>query len=817
MPTVLAEFVQGIQSDSTILLFGAGSSLPSNAPSVEMIIEHLSKRFGQNREGFNLSEITDLIEQKTKDRRRMIIEVQRLFSRVKPTGGLQHLPLYAWKSIYTTNYDTLIEQVYRKRHAALTVYSSNFDFNVGPRPTNTRLFKLHGTIDQDVSLGNTARLILTGNDYNYTHEYRQFLFNTLKADLAESKLIIIGHSLSDPDIKEVISQAISLNTQAMSAGRIALLMYQRDTDRAVLYEGKGLEVVFGGIDEFFAELGKKSPGPLFDYKVPDDHLERHPALVPTTIDVAHQVDTGRDDVSKMFNGWPATYSDIEAKLTFGRTVSDGIADYFKSTDGICYILLGASGVGKTTAARQAVLKLRQQGYQCWEHKGDQTVLTKDWADLARSLRNDGKTGILFIDDAHSHLHEINDLIDLLAREKLISLNLLIVSSRNNWRPRVKTPNLFKLGKQFYLSALDGEEIDRLIGLVDGNPSIARLIENTFAGFSRVEKRRRLVERCESDMFVCMRNIFATENFDDIILREYAELKDEHKGIYRTVAALETFGVHVHRQLVIRLLRINMTTVMATLENLADIITEYTIDEKMHVYGWKGRHPVINGIITKYKFNDLESTIKLLDRVIDEILPTYPVEIRSIIELCNIETGVARIPDKKIQNRLLRRMISIAPGVRVPRHRLIRNLIEIGEFDQAQTEIRIFEKDFKRDGPVARYKITLMVSRATRTPGILPEDRLAILEEARELAVATIRRYAHTAAVFGAYCEVGLETFRLSGRSDVLDDAMAQLRDAENRLGDPDITYMIRRFERQIASQALARAPEDEEIIAPEIE
>ena len=44
----------------------------------------------------------------------------------------------------------------------------------------------------------------------------------------------------------------------------------------------------------------------------------------------------------------------------------------------------------------------------------------------------------------------------------------------------------------------------------------------------------------------------------------AELKDEYKGIYRTVAALETFGVHVHRQLVIRLLGINMTTVIGTL-------------------------------------------------------------------------------------------------------------------------------------------------------------------------------------------------------------------------------------------------------------
>ena len=110
-------------------------------------------------------------------------------------------------------------------------------------------------------------MVLTGNDYNFTHDYRQHLFNTLKSRPCQIKLIIIGHSLSDPDIKEVITQAITLNSQAMSSGKIALLMYQRDDDRAVLYEGKGLEVAFGGIDEFFAEMVKKSPGPLFDLQV----------------------------------------------------------------------------------------------------------------------------------------------------------------------------------------------------------------------------------------------------------------------------------------------------------------------------------------------------------------------------------------------------------------------------------------------------------------------------------------------------------------------------------------------------------------------
>jgi hypothetical protein len=167
-------------------------------------------------------------------------------------------------------------------------------------------------------------------------------------------------------------------------------------------------------------------------------------------------------------------------------------------------------------------------------------------------------------------------------------------------------------------------------------------------------------------------------------------------------------------------------------------------------------------------------------------------------------------DKRVQNRLLRKMVSVAPGERVPRHRLIRNLIEIGEFDQAQTEIRIFDKDFGSDGPVARYRINLMVARATRSSGIMKEDRIVILEKTREEAIAITRKYQYTPQVFAAYCEVGLELYRLTGTMVVFDEAMTELKEAENRIGDPQVTQMIRRFERRLAGHMSSDIATDNE-------
>lgn len=725
----------------------------------------------------------------------MITEVRTLFKNLRPTSGLLNLPLYDWKSIYTTNYDDLVEQAYRRRGKPLGIFSSNFDFGNVARSTETRLYKIHGTIDKDPAFGDASRMILTESDYNLAQEWREHLFQALGYDLAESDLVIIGSSLSDADIKPVISRALQLNAKAMIGGRISLLIYNRDEARADLYRGQGINVVFGGIDEFFAQMATKSPGPLFDYQPSDAVIENHPKLVPTVTDVKHQMETASPDVSRMFAGWPANYADVNAGLTFQRSVAESITTEAMGGISICLTVVGASGVGKTTAARQVLAALIKQGMSAWEHRVDLVLDPVEWVALARALDKAGRRGVLFVDDAHAHIREVNDLVDGLAHASLKSLVLVLASSRNHWKPRIKSPNIYKRGKLYILAKVDGPEIERLISLVDSNADLARLVETSFSGFSRTEKRRRLMDRCEADMFVCMRNIFASESFDNIILREFADLQEQYQDVYRLVAVLENAGVKVHRQLVIRLLGVPMTSMMAFLDNMTDIVSEYTIDAKRHIYGWQGRHPVISAIIAKYKFGDTEKLVRLYDQVIDTAMPSYDIEVRSLIELCNVHTGIPQLSSKKVQNRLLRKIVSLIPGARVPRHRLIRNLTDMGQFEQAQTEIRIFENDFRIDAPVTRLKIELMIARATESEGILTEDRLAILDQARALAVSGTDRHQNSGGVFAAYCKVGIAILRYSRERTVFDDAMTRLGKAAERLADPEMNSYIRHFER----------------------
>lgn len=355
------------------------------------------------------------------------------------------------------------------------------------------------------------------------------------------------------------------------------------------------------------------------------------------------------DVFRMFNGRAATYGDIRTGSTFERDFTGRMEASLASADCFIATVIGAAGVGKTTLGRQVLSRLLDRGYFCWEHKDEFELIPEDWLAVAETLRLSGQYGVLFIDEAHDHLRQIGTLVDGLARHPTCHLKIILASTRHRWNPRVKSPTIFAKGTMYELSQLSGAEIESLLDLLERNVSVASLVEERFCGFSRPERRRRLIDRCSADMFVCLKNIFSFDRIDDIILREYADLSDNLQNIYRTVAAMEASGVKVHRQLVIRTLGIAAASVAGILGELTDIISEYTLSERDGVYIWHGRHSVVVDILTTYKFNDQNEYFTLIDNIISNLNLTLNIEIRTLRDLCDMQVGIGWITDKKRQN------------------------------------------------------------------------------------------------------------------------------------------------------------------------
>jgi hypothetical protein len=697
-----------------------------------------------------------------------------------------------------------LERAYDRRGIEFHAIVTNYDFSKKVSAVSQPVYKIHGTISHDVVDGSKSRMILTSSDYDKALQYREFLFTRLASDMAGADLVIIGYSLSDPDIKAIIDNVLQIQSKMDGAGgQVYLLLYQRDDNRAKLFENRNVRVCFGGIDQFSEALTRHGPAVQSVTSTSLDPVQQSATLSATAIDVKHSLSAFRPEPSAMFNGWPARYSDVAAELTFPRTLTNTIIGQFKNETAQHVSIIGAGGVGKTTCARQICVQLDAAGWICWEHKVDFDLPVDAWIEAAEKLEAAGQNGLLFIDEAHFHLPQINRLIERCGVMGLSRLRVLLAAPRGQWQHRTKAVALSKRGNEHSLSKLNSQEIDRLIMLVSGSNAIRPLVEGTFAGFSFQEKRTRLSSRCEADAFVCLRNIFATESFDDIILREYAQLKVDDQEIYRLVAAMEHAGIRVHRQLVVRLTNIAAGKIGAVLDNLVDVISEYDVSTRFGVYGWKVRHSVIAGIIAKYKFSDPTANLELFENVINNISPTYEIERRTINEMCNVDTGLPSIPDKDIQNRLLRKLISVAPGEPVPRHRLIRNLITLDKFDLAETEIRVFRSELGSDGPVARYQIACQLARAVNTPGIMDEDRLVILKKAESQAALSAERYSNNRGVLSMYCEVALEILKRTGDDTAFESAMKAMRAAEQRTEDEEIAKAVRGFERRRYEMALS--------------
>ena len=227
MPIPIEALVEQTDPRRTTLFLGAGSSIPCGAPSASQIAADLvSALDNPDLDGASLAEVAGIYELKM-GRRSLIDFVAGKLKHLKPTGGLLNLPKFDWHSIYTTNYDTLIEQSYSRAHRELSTIRGNADFREGSASA-TPLLKIHGCITQDISRGSQYRMVITESDYEESEKYRELLFERLSYDLMKNDVIIIGSSLSDATIRDTVNRALAIKSKRGAPGRVYLFVYERN-------------------------------------------------------------------------------------------------------------------------------------------------------------------------------------------------------------------------------------------------------------------------------------------------------------------------------------------------------------------------------------------------------------------------------------------------------------------------------------------------------------------------------------------------------------------------------------------------------------
>ena len=173
----------------------------------------------------------------------------------------------------------------------------------------------------------------------------------------------------------------------------------------------------------------------------------------------------------------------------------------KSTRNGLRLILGVAGVGKSTVGRQALVRLAQRWFACW---GNTKMYSPLWQRVGKiSIANCAlvwnQIGILLVDDCQSHIREVSRIADSLATAPKAALKMLLVSTKHQWNPRLKSPT-FSVGKTYEFSQLSINEINSLLDLLYREPDVRGLVEERFLGL-RQERRRRLSDRCGADMLM----------------------------------------------------------------------------------------------------------------------------------------------------------------------------------------------------------------------------------------------------------------------------------------------------------------------------
>lgn len=107
--------------------------------------------------------------------------------------------------------------------------------------------------------------------------------------------------------------------------------------------------------------------------------------------------------------------------------------------------------------------------------------------------------------------------------------------------------------------------------------------------------------------------------------------------------------------------------------------------------------------------------------------------------------------------------------------------------------------FAGDSPISSYKVALLMARSKYTDGILLEDRVAILDQARILADRYTSNQRNSLKLYSTFCDVALELLRFTGSMEAWNTAFPRLREAVYRISDPWGFTLLQRYERRVTS------------------
>jgi hypothetical protein len=210
-----------VREEKVSLFIGAGFSIEAHAPSVAMLREAILTQFDNDQQrsdhkNDSLAEISDFfVEEVCCGSRNSLIELLQKQFQFTPAKMDDHQALAKiphFHNIFTTNYDTLLEDSYTGDICQVIRKDADCAYLDDKKPV--KVFKIHGDFT------NQDFVVITSSDYDNFYKQRPNpqMWDIVKNEFLTKHILFIGYSLTDDNILDIISnisQTVNKNQKDM--------------------------------------------------------------------------------------------------------------------------------------------------------------------------------------------------------------------------------------------------------------------------------------------------------------------------------------------------------------------------------------------------------------------------------------------------------------------------------------------------------------------------------------------------------------------------------------------------------------------------